>query len=307
MKQPIHRFLHPISIPYSVAYFFHIFRHITFLSVFILIAGTSAYADTIPSAEISRPVTGTYAIEIGKTSALLTYLSPLKYTGTTYNASGYWTKAMPFNPRHAIMAFKADISFSSLLNPAHSASMLGIYGDFAWGMAWRTKIPGDIQLTTGGDVQIAGGAYYLIRNSNNPVEAIGNASIDLSASISRIFYMGRLPVLISDRISIPSLSMFFSPQYGETYYEIYLGNRSGLVHAGWWGNNFRIDNLLSATLDFGRTAMTIGYRFKAYTQWACNLNTKIFSHSFFIGVVPGGIGIRKKAKVLPEETIYAIY
>lgn len=255
----------------------------------------------------SRPVTGTYALGMGGTSILASYLSPLHYTGRTFTASGFWTKAMPFNPTHAIMDFKVDANFTSLLNPAKTARMIGLNGSFSWGMAWRTKIFCDIQVSAGGAFQIFGGAYYLIRNSNNPVQAIVNASLDITASVSKPFRIGKLPILFSDRVQIPSLGAFFCPGYGETYYEIYVGNHKGLAHTGWWGNNFRIDNLLSFTLDFGKTAMTVGYRISAYNQWANSLNTKILTNSFVIGVVPGGIGMKKKTKTLPDQTIYAIY
>lgn len=255
----------------------------------------------------SRPVTGFYCLELGKTSVLATYLSPLRYNGTSFTASGYWTKAMPFNPENAVMEFKGDVSYSSLFNPAKTAKMLGLYGSFSWGMAWRKKLSDKLQFTLGGDFQIAGGAYYLLRNSNNPVQALANASLDFTASISLPFKIGKLPILFSDRVQIPSIGVFFCPQYGETYYEIYLGNHKGLAHLGWWGNNFRINNLLSFTLDFGKTAMTLGYRISADNQWANYLNTKIINNSFVIGVVPGGIGLKNRARKIPDQIINALY
>ncbi|MCH5237102.1 MAG: DUF3316 domain-containing protein [Muribaculaceae bacterium] len=256
---------------------------------------------------MSRPVTGVYSFEIGGTSVLATYLSPLKYTGKRYSLSGNWSKALPFNPEHAIMEFNGAGEFSSLLNPAQTARMLGLQASFSWGMAWRKKLCHGFQITAGAAAGIAGGAYYLVRNGNNPVQAMAAVSLDLTASVSKPFKLGKLPILFSDKLQIPSLSVFFNPGYGETYYEIYLGNMKGLAHAGWWGNNFRLDNLLSFTLDFGRTSMLLGYRFTACTQWANCLNTKIFSNSFVIGVVPGGIGLKKQPRRLPEETVYAIY
>lgn len=268
-----------------------------------LISGNAQEVET----ESSRPVTSTYAIEIGHRDVLATYLSPLHYKGQATAFSGSWMKAMPFSPEKAIMHFDGSLAFSSLLNPAKTAKMIGLYGSFNWGMSWRKRLPSEFQVTIGGTVGMEGGAYYLLRNGNNPVEAIANVSLGARASLSRPIKIGRLPILLRDEVSLPVFGVFFSPQYGETYYEIYLGNHKGLAHAGWWGNNFRINNLLSATLDFGRTAMTVGYRFDAYTQWACSLNTKIITHSFVIGVVPGGIGLKKKKKPLPEETIYSIY
>ena len=257
--------------------------------------------------DISKPVTGYYSLEYGGISVLSTYLSPLTYKGENSAISGYWTKAMPFDPEKVIMEFKGDLSFSSLLNPAQTARMVGIDAAFAWGMAWRIKAAEGFQFTLGGDVQIAGGAFYLLRNSNNPVSALANFSLDLRASISQPFKIGKLPILFSDRIQIPTAGVFFNPQYGETYYEIYLGNLEGLAHFGWWGNNFRLNNLLSFTLDFGRTAMSIGYKLDVFNQWANNLNTRIIKNTFVIGVIPGGIGLKKRAQKLPDETIYAIY
>ena len=253
--------------------------------------------------DLARPVTGTYSLEIGRTSVLATYLSPLHYTGNQTALSGSWSKAMPFSPENAVMEFDADMNFCNLLNPAQTARMVGLYGGFSWDMSWRKRLPKDFQITAGGGVGIEGGAYYLLRNSNNPVEAIANVSLLLTASVSKHFMIGRLPILVADRVKLPSLGVFFNPEYGETYYEIYLGNHKGLAHAGWWGNNFRIDNLLSLTLDFGKTAMTVGYRFKANTQWANNLNTKIFTHYFVIGIVPHGIGLKRKT--IPSN--YSIY
>ena len=274
----------------------------------IIFAGVSLQ---IHAAELldskDRPVTGLYSIEIGRTSVQATYLSPLTYTGSQSAVAGSWSKAMPFNPEHAVMQFDAKANFCNILNPAKTARMIGLDADFSWDMAWRQRLPMNFQITVGGGIDIAGGAYYLLRNSNNPVQAMANVSLMFTASLTKHFRIGRLPILVIDRIKLPSLGVFFCPGYGETYYEIYLGNRKNLAHAGWWGNNFRIDNLLSITLDFGHTAMTLGYRVTAWNQWANNLNSRIVSNYFVIGVIPGGIGLKSYYKALPEDKIYSIY
>lgn len=279
-----------------------------FLVTLLLVCRPSAFADNNEAKkDISRPVTGVYALEIGSKNALATYLSPLHYTGTSLAASGAWSKAMPFNPKAAVMHFNAMAEFDKMLNPMHTARELAISASFSWGMSWRKMLPEQVQLTLGGEIGIHGGAYWLLRNGNNPVQAMGNANLAIRASLGRPFKVRKLNLLLRDEVSLPSLSVFFCQEYGESYYEIYLGNRKGLVHPGWWGNNFRIDNLLSLTLDFGRTAAMVGYRFRADTQWANSLNTEIYTHSFVIGVIPGGIGLRHKAKRIPDETIYSLY
>lgn len=281
-------------------------RHFFVLIATILwsFSGRGEVKDTVGA---QRPIVGVYSLEMGRQSVLATYLSPLRYIGTRIGVSGYWSKALPFDPEKAIMEFDGSAEWVSMLNPAKTARMIGLNASFSWGMAWRKKLPENFQITAGGGASIAGGAYYLLRNSNNPVQIMANGSLDITASVSKHFIIGHLPVLVSDRVRLPSLSVFFSPQYGETYYEIYIGNHKGLAHAGWWGNNFCIDNLLSVTLDFGKTSLSLGYRYNLTTQWVCFLNTKIHTNSFVIGVVPGGIGLKKQVRIIPEQRIYSIY
>lgn len=255
----------------------------------------------------SRPVTGVYALELGRNSVQATYLTPLTYNGNFFGAFGQWSKAMPFNPENSVMQFDGGVTFSNLLNPAKTARMIGLTAEFSWDMSWRKKLPYNFQVTAGGGIDLYGGAYYLLRNGNNPVQALANISLLFTGSASYHFKIGRLPVLVTDRVKIPVVSGFFCPEYGETYYEIYLGNRKGLAHAGWWGNNFRIDNLLSVTLDFGRTAMMVGYRVSGYNQWANNLNTRTIMNSFMIGIIPHGIGLKKRKTTNHGDVIYSIY
>lgn len=273
----------------------------------VCFAPLSAYSQNEEKESQSRPVTGIYGIEIGRKNTLATYLSPLHYKGSSLSVTGSWSKAMPFNPQSVIMYFNASAGFDDMLNPAETARMVALSGSFNWGMSWRKAMPWQLQLTLGGSVGMEGGAYWLMRNGNNPIQAMASVNLSARASLGRPFKIRNLNMLVRDELSLPSLSVFFSPEYGESYYEIYLGNHKGLVHPGWWGNNFKIDNLLSLTFDFGKTAAMIGYRFKADTQWVNNLNTKILTHNFVIGVIPGGIGLKPKSRKIPSEIIYSLY
>lgn len=241
------------------------------------------------STDNSRPVTSYYNLEVGGAKTVATYLSPIHYHGTEWKASGYWWKALPFSPEHSVMTFDAGIYGGRMLNPAGTASMLNAGAEFKFGMAYRTLLPYGLDLTAGGYAGVEGGAMWLMRNSNNPVEAQVFAGIGAQASLSYTIKIGKLPVLISDRVSLPLAGAFFSPAYGETYYEIYIGNHKNLVHFGYPGNRFGIDNLIGFTLDFGRTAMQIGYRYRFQNEEACNLVTRKHSHAIVIGVVPGGL------------------
>ena len=267
------------------------FRYLllTFLSLVFL---TAAAEDTV-----SRPVVSSYRLEIGRGEARSTYLSPLRYSGPLFALSAVWQKAFNRNPENTVMTFAAFAGYRNMLNPPHSARMLGFDAGFNWGMAYRKRLPHSFQLTAGGLLDINGGALYLTRNGNNPVTVLASAGIDLDFSISRRFELGRLPVIVADRVCLPVIGAFFCPGYGETFYEIYVGNRKGLAHCGWWGNNFGVGNYLSLKLDFGRTAMEIGYRYDYRSTYANHLTTRVSGNTFVIGVIPGGLGLKKKSLI----------
>ncbi len=236
----------------------------------------------------NRPVTSIYSIEIGSARDLSTYLSPLYYSGMDYAISGSWTKSFNHWSDRCVMRFEAGVNFQDMLNPAKTAVMYGLTARFNWGLAWRHRFAHDWQVTVGPMLDLYGGALYQSRNGNNPVTALASVGIDISGSISRRFRIGRLPVEVAEEVRIPTLSGFFCPEYGETYYEIYLGNHNGLAHCGWWGNAFGIDNLLSFKMNFGRTGMMVGYRLDLRTFRANGLQTQVLRNAFVIGVIPHG-------------------
>lgn len=245
-------------------------------------------------ADLPRPVTGVYNVELGGSFVTATYLSPLRYKGSDFAITGSWTKAFSHAPQAMTMRFDAIVDFQNTHNPARNASIYGLQAGFGWGLGWRTRISPRWQAGAGGFAEIFGGALYSTRNGNNPVQAIARAGIGLSGFASHTFRIGRLPMVVSDEIRMPLMSGFFCQEYGESYYEIYLGNDSRLAHFGHPGNAFALNNLLSLKLDFGRTAMQIGYRFDVSTFRANRLKTQTLRNAFVIGVIPGGLGLKQK-------------
>lgn len=225
-----------------------------------------------------------YALEAGAAKDISTYLSPLYYKGTEYALSGSWTRPFHFCRDKVMMRFEADIRFSSMDNPSKTASMLGATARFNWGLAAYWNLSEHWRVSIGGAVDFYGGALWLMRNGNNPVTAMANVGINATASASYKFKMGKLPVTIDDYVSVPTLSAFFCPGYGESYYEIYLGNHKNLAHFGWWGNAIGVNNLLSATLQLGKYSLLVGYRLNLRTFNANNLDTRVLGNSAVLGI-----------------------
>ncbi len=249
-----------------------------------LIPVAAAISLAIQAAE-PLPVTSAYMLEVGTAHRTDTYLSPIGYSGTSY-ALGYDRRQpMRFSPSKWEMALQARLGYSNMLNPARSARMQELYLRPRWSMLRRWQPAPRWQIVAGPAVGVNAGVLYLPRNGNNPAQAQVSATIGAAARVSYDCTLGRLPVTLSYTPELPLVGAFFGPDYDELYYEIWLGNHSGLCHFAWPGSYFRLDNMLTADLHFGATTLRVGYRMEYFDSHAAGNTSRGGSHSFVLGVV----------------------
>ena len=148
----------------------------------------------------------------------------------------------------------------------------------------RWELPHGLAAGVGGSAGGNIGVVYSNRNSNNPASVKADITVNAGGFVAWRTRLWRMPVLLRWQTSMPLTGVFFSPEYDELYYEIYLGNHSGLAHWGWPGNLFRWDNLVTADLDFSNTRLRLGFRSRIYSTQVNNLTTRIFSYAFVLGV-----------------------
>lgn len=226
----------------------------------------------------------TYAVEGGYAEDLDTYLSPLRYKGGRVALSGNWRHLTALDWE---MEMNASLSTAFTRSPAKASTMYDFGGSFDWGMNYVMRPSGVWRVSVGAAAGLNLGALYLPINGNNPATAKADVMLSLRARGEWSTRIGRLPVRVADCVTLPSAGAFFSQAFGETYYEIWLGNHCDLAHFGWWGNHFGIDNLLSAELTLAGRQMLVGYRFKVDSSWVNHLNTQRISHSVVIGMTFG--------------------
>lgn len=259
---------------------------------------------------IVRPVAAAYTVEIGSSHLVDTYLTPLKYQGISTALSYERMQAMKFSPRTWIMQLRGRLGLNRGENPAKNAAMWDLDLELSWGMMRRfsvESVPG-LRLMAGGATGIDVGALYLARNGNNPVSAKAAWTVGLTGAAVYNFKIRRLPVCLRYQPTLPLTGVFFSPDYGELYYEIYLGNHSGLAHAAWWGNYFRLDNLLTADLRFGGTNLRVAYHGDILSTKVNNIVSRRFIHALSIGVSGEWISIGRTDRSLQKaEIISALY
>lgn len=264
------------------------------LSILCVMLSAMAFAQDEPAT--LRPVTSSYTYEIGGATLANTYLTPLKYKGWDMALNYERMQAMKFNPEKWVMRLTAGIDLNRTDNPAKNATMWRLVADFSWGMTYRFKLPHNITLAGGGSTSLDLGCVYNARNGNNPVAVEAAWTVNLTGYASWNVKIGRLPVTLRYQPTIPLTGVFFSPDYGELFYEIYLGNHSGLAHCAWWGNYFRMENLATADLHLGTTSLRVGFRNNILSTSINDITTRTITYSAVIGVTTEWISLNPSRK-----------
>lgn len=223
-------------------------------------------------------------LTIGSQATRCTYLSPLTHSGPGYGLQYEWHHPS-WKEKTVGMQAHADLDYGYLLSPAKNSRMYTLGLDLAWGVERLWDRNEGFSWAIGATVGVDGGVMYLPRNGNNPAQALMWTGATLTA---RCEYKGlklfRKPISLSESIEIPSIGCFFCPAYGETYYEIYVGNHNGLAHFGWWGNRPQLKSRLRADWKLGRCALTLGFDYR-FQGLECNdITTRTARCSAIVGV-----------------------
>jgi len=246
--------------------------------------------------ETLRPVLSAYTIDVGSAHIADTYLSPLHYNGFTAAFAYERMQAMRFNPERWVMQLHIRPEFARTLNPARNACIYDIDICGTWGMMARWQMPAQwLTLMAGGSTSANIGMLYSPRNGNNPVSARAAWTVNATAAAVARFKIGHLPVVARYRAELALAGVFFSPSYGELYYEISLGNHSNLVRAAWPGNYLRLNNYLTADLLFGATSLRLGYNNYINSTSASDIVTRRIIHCFTVGITSEWLALPLRA------------
>lgn len=220
----------------------------------------------------------------GHQTARCTYLSPLSYTGPGYGLAYEWHHPA-WRDNSVGMQAHADFNYGYLLSPAKNSRMYDLTLSLEWGVERLWSPPSGFIFSAGASLGVDGGVLYLPRNGNNPAQGLMWAGVSLTAKgeYNKIKLCGK-PLSISESIEIPSLGCFFCPAYGETYYEIYVGNHSGLAHFGWWGNRPHVKSRLRADWQLGKHALTLGFDYRFQGLHCNDITTRIAQCSAILGI-----------------------
>ncbi len=220
-------------------------------------------------------------IGIGKAFIADSYLSPLTYDGMAVTLLHDRIKASSYLGGDLLLQQQFQIQTAVTKNPTASASEY--YGDIRYHLTgFYPLLKADrLSLLAGGGGALSLGGIYNVRNSNNPGSLKTSVNLQLAAMA---IYQWK-GVTLRWQLTSPFAGLFFSPEYGHSYYEIFtLGNNKGTVHVGSFHNQLALRNYFTIDIPIRHLTLRTGYLGDYLRTDVNQLNTRIITHQFVVGL-----------------------
>lgn len=214
-----------------------------------------------------------------------TYLSPERYKGWQVNYLSHTTHEREDRRISTLSVHQG--SFAHADNRAGNANeMQAMYHfAYAWHYNWHF-LNRCLNVKAGGMLNTHLGMLYNTRNSNNPMQAKVGLNVAPSVMASYRFSIKNKPLTVRYEADAPLLGMMFSPNYGQSYYEIFSeGNYDHNVVVTHPVNALSLRQML--TLDFSvyKTTFRIGYLGDYQQAHVNHLRYHTYSHVLVLGLV----------------------
>jgi len=256
-------------------------------TLFLLLLGLSwrAFCQSADTIRSDKVITNAQMIGIGGVQILDTYLSPEEYSGTELRYLSHTIRQREGNRWNRLLLHQGSFSYSS--NRADNGDYVAGAYQFSYGVHrnW-TFLGGRMNVRAGGQAEVYAGFLYNTRNGNNPAQARLSLNLSPSAAVSYRFRFWNVPFKVQYEVSFPLLGVMFSPNYGQSYYEIFTqGNYDHNAVLTTIGNTPSLRNML--TLDFAlrRTTLRIGWLGDFRQAKVNNLKYHEYSNMLVIGFV----------------------
>jgi len=259
------------------------FSHIICAFICVLFGTFNCYAQ--------KKVTNSQMIGFGPTKVLDTYLSAEHFSGTGLTYLSHTERRKPklsdsieYSKFTTIIEHEANLAFVS--DRAENKSQLeGAYNLYLGKFYGWNLFDNRLTLQAGGMMNATLGFIYNTSNGNNPAQARAAINIMPTGIATYHFQLGRIPFTARYELALPLCGLRFSPNYGQSYYEIFSrGNYdhnvvpTTFVSAPEWRQLLTIDARLSK-----RLTLRLGYLGNMQQHHVNNLRQHVYTHRVLIG------------------------
>ncbi|BEH00076.1 hypothetical protein BSYN_23400 [Bacteroides sedimenti] len=236
--------------------------------------------------EANRYITRATSYGVGYTKILDTYLSPQEYMGVEgriYRESMRLTRLFDGNISLQNI-FQANLSYTH--NKVDNNNTFAGLVNWDYGLHYQFRLGNNLKLLAGALGDFNCGFVYNLQNTNNPASA--KAYINLAASGMAIyrFHIKNIPFVARYQANVPVAGVLFSPNYGQSYYEIFtLGNSDGVIKFTTPKTQPAIRQLLSLDFPVLSAKLRLSYLWDIQQSNVNQLKTHTYSHIFMAGFV----------------------
>jgi hypothetical protein len=224
------------------------------------------------------------AVGVGRAMLYDTYLSPLPYSGLNISILTENIKMSKWEQGRIGFQHLFLFDWTMALNPSQTAMTYSGLLNYDFGAFYRFRPAKHLQLFAGAQVDVLGGMLYNLRNSNNPINLKLHLNLNASGIAAYRFTIWKQLIQLRYQVNLPVAGMFFSPEYGQSYYEIGMGSSPVYLYYGNWSNQFIINNLLSVEVPINNFSLRLSYVNRFYETRINQLDTRIVSNTFYLGL-----------------------
>lgn len=236
---------------------------------------------------------------VGHSNIFETYLSPLEYTGTEVRFLHESMRMTRLLGGKVSGQSLIQVNASYNKNISQTAEMYAGLVNWSYALHYQFRMKDDkLKILVGPMLDLNGGVVYNRRNSNNPAQAKAYGGLGASGMLIYKFHIARYPLMVRYQANLPLLGVMFSPEYGESYYEIFsLGNGGRNVVFTSLHNNPSLRQMVTLDFPIRNVTMRVGYVCDIQQSKVNNLKSHAYSHDFMIGFVRNLYLLRGKNRI----------
>lgn len=232
-----------------------------------------------------KEITNSQMIGAGAVNILDTYLSPEKYNGTELRYISHTIRERKGRKWSRMLVHQGSMAYTD----NRSGNGNEIAGDytFSYGVHYNWNLTGgQLNLKAGAQADVSAGFLYNTRNSNNPAQARLSLNISPSVAATYRFRLWNRPFAVRYEASTPLFGVMFSPNYGQSYYEIFTqGNYDHNIVPTTVASTPSLRQMLTLDFTLGRTTLRTGWLGDFRQTKVNNLKYHSYSNMLVIGIV----------------------